>query len=349
MTFRPGIVGFVESFEEEERGFARATGVPTTAASFRLRGHERAYTILPDRFFEFHAALVRERADGEEVLYVETDPSGELATRILIPEEVTVADIFQDEQGLVVRAAASQTPLRLSKDSPDSFRQLLEQALHTKEELLVTDDPVTHEILDVRYPFRGAEGPGGPAPPLPPDDGTVPIVPLAVLAVPSTLSLRQARSAFQFLATQSHIRFDYPDGYCLGRAHEMCRLLALLKIRANKIWNHEAQLQTLVHFFTVNHPHGFVDWTLHTAPLVLVRLPNKQVVEMILDPAMFHHPARVEQWVSLQHGSSSVQSQTDAIVFSQFPPKKDPLFRSTNKQLRRLIEASDRRRMELAR
>lgn len=346
MSFKLGIVGFVESFEEEERGFAEATGAATTAASFRLRGHEKTYTILPDRFFEFHAALVRERAGEEEAVYVETDPSGELATRILIPDEVRIADIFEDEWGLVVRQVASQAPLRLPKDSPDSFRNLLERAQQSHEELLVTDDPVTHEILDVRVPFGGAEGSGGPAPPTS-TTGPVPLVPSVGLAAPSTLSLRQARFAFDFLANQSHIRFDYPDDYCLGRAHEMCRLLTLHKFKANKIWNYEERLQIVLHFFTINHPHGVVPWVFHAAPLVLVRLPNKNVVEMVLDPAMFHHPARVKQWIALQHGVNPMQSRTDSTVFSLFPPEDDPSFTTTNKQLRSLIKDSYRRRIEL--
>lgn len=307
-------------------------------ATFELREEDgiHQYIIPRNKYFLLNTAIVAERRDRP--VYLEAEEETSEVVRLLEPRVRRVEEAVEVQGLLYVRLDASPARYFLSPLRPHAAWELLKMAGVDRSELLITDDPTTHEILDVQIP-------SAPANPEPTFD------PLGPEPDPTVLTLDQAKEVFRFLAHQPHIAFDYADDCCTSRAHEMFRLLRDdLQIHCRKVWNYGGGgdfRHGALRFFTPNHPEGLVRWLFHVAPVVKVKLPGGMEVDMVLDPAVFDRPARVPVWVAVQHDTLAVQEFTRPEIFLQwlddrdFPPRRDDLFEDT----RRFMEIHHRERM----
>lgn len=313
----------------------------------------KTYLIDPDdpRFPAWNRVLRRREESGKRV-YAETAPMGEgleRVTRLEIPRVREVAEIvpIPELRGFEVRLVGSPMLLFLPQER-EGLLGLLAASRDTAAdepplEVVITADPVTHEILDARefVPSLGelALFDAAAAPQFPP-----------VLA--ETLTLGEALEEFQRLAAKPNIPFDYPDDCCTARAHEMYKLLRLRGFRCRKIWNYGGggvAAQSALRLFTLHHPQGFVRWSMHVAPLVRVDLGGGTVDDMVLDPAIFDRPARIADWVALQHDTTAVQQvDDDADLFNRDlngrRPRRDLRFFRTKDWLEDHVEIRDLRR-----
>lgn len=345
------IVAPVQRFEAPagEGGTGLFTEGPRAA---RVVFDDATYLIDPeDRHYPAWSGLLDRRSDSRKPVYAETAPAGageKKVTRLEVPRVREVAEIEPIPQlrGFGVHLLGSPMPLFLPRDREDLLGVLeasRDAAGEAPAEVLITADPETHEILDA----RNAPAPGelelfaeSPLPQFP-------------AQLTETLTVAQVLAEFEFLAGQGHIPFDYPDDCCSARAHEMYRLLRLRGFRCRKIWNYGgggvAALSALKHF-TLSHPKGFVSWSMHVAPLVRVHVGNA-VEDMVLDPAVFGRPARIADWVALQHDSTAVQQIDDPDLFSRSfdgrRPRRDPRFLRAKDWLEDHAEIRDLRRASL--
>jgi hypothetical protein len=223
------------------------------------------------------------------------------------------------------------------------FVNLLKSSEQQKKKLLITNDPDTHEILDVRpsYESVSRESLMEPAP-----------------EAAELLSLKRATEVFNFLAHKCDIPFDYPDEYCNARAHEMFRRLRGLGIACKKVWSFGGdgkRMDSAIRVFTPHHPDGVVGWLFHVAVLIKVKLPSpfKPVVDMVLDPALVDRPIRLPDWLALQHDSTAVCEKTRPEFYDQDPgdddhPMYDNDFKETDYWLGQARIAAEQRKIELA-
>lgn len=283
-----------------------AEGEVAEQASFELDDGAR-FIIPRDKYFRLNSAIVEERRNRP--VYLEAKEETAEVVRLLVPRVRRVAEAIEVQGALSVRLDASPTRFFLFPNRPQAMWDLVKTAAKDHSELLITDDPATHEILDVQVP--SVQAPPVPAP--------------AALAQepepePTVLALNEANEVFRFLADQRQIPFDYVDDCCTSRAHEMFRLLRNEQIHCRKIWNYGGggdPRHGALRFFTPSHPEGLVRWFFHVAPVVKVALP-RMVVDMVLDPAVFDRPMRVPDWVALQHDGLSVQEVTRPEIFLQW-------------------------------
>lgn len=344
---RRAIVALVAEVGPPEAGFhtESITLAEPAPAGARLTLREKdgtmwTRTIPRDPYFELHSDIIEERR-GKPV-YVESKESDErVASRILIPQRRKIEEVNAGRFHVDVRAKGSPLRLLLAPDRKEEIHRL-QAAKEKGEELLITHDPETHEILDVRDPFE--PGRGGVAPRK------------AVRASPEPLSFSQAIEAFNHLARACEIPFDYPDEYCNARAHEMYRLLREVKIPCEKIWNYGGegkQVDSRIRIFTLRHPDGLLFWGFHVAIVVKVRLPKRELIaiDLVFDPSLAAWPLRIPDWVALQHDSSAIQERTPPEVFHQLAGGQgrefDSNFVETAATLRRARCESRRRELDL--
>jgi hypothetical protein len=104
----------------------------------------------------------------------------------------------------------------------------LKAAVARREELFLTFDPVSMEILDAQ-PASGQP---------PASDSSMILSPSrAAKPLADVISEARALKEFRFLASQKSIPFDYPPNCCWSRAHQMARLMAGNGIASEKYWN----------------------------------------------------------------------------------------------------------------
>lgn len=326
------IVASVQRFEEPSGDGPSGVNLLTPGARARVSLEGNTYLIDPeDPSYTGWTRILRSRERSGKPVYVETESAGEAGeriTRIEVPRLRQVAEIFPipEREGFGVSLAGSPLLLYVPFERSEAL-QSLRAAQEQGQEVLITSDAETEEVLDVR-PFavpeeRAALLAGLVFPPFPGQ-------------LTDVLSIRQVLDEFEFLVSQADIPFDFPRDCCTARAHAMFGLLRSRGFRCRKIWNYGgggvAALSKL-RFFTLLARKGFVTWRLHVAPLVNVRLGNGHVVPMVLDPAMFSRPVRVAEWVALQHDSSAVQQISDPELLERevhgAKPRSDDNFGTT--------------------
>ena len=110
----------------------------------------------------------------------------------------------------------------------------------------------------------------------------------------SVISEKHADYLFEYLSNLSHIPFDYPEDGCFARAHAMVRELDDLGINSAKSF-----IEGNLRVETDKSPKGYVKWSYHVAPTILV-YKNGKVVPYIFDPSIFDKPVPVEEWHKIQ-------------------------------------------------
>lgn len=113
------------------------------------------------------------------------------------------------------------------------------------------------------------------------------------------LTVREARDLHTLMAEQPDIAFgDLRDG-CSARAQLMIRKMQTLGIQAGKVWAFPRSKGENLQLATPLVPGGHVQWCYHVAPVVRVRSGHHDI-DMVIDPALFHHPVTVAQWAQIQ-------------------------------------------------
>jgi hypothetical protein len=113
-----------------------------------------------------------------------------------------------------------------------------------------------------------------------------------------TVTPRQAKKVFAWLAAQRDIAFRVPSEGCFARAHLMVRRMQRLGLRPGKVWSFANPDSLRVR--TPNTPAGVVEWKYHVAPYLKVRASDGKVYNMVLDPSMFKRPVSVVTWRNAQ-------------------------------------------------
>jgi hypothetical protein len=254
--------------------------------------------------------------------YVEIDAETNVITRVLMPRRMRVVALEPGADGnLEVRFIESHARHHLLRSNPD-FHDLLnalEAARVAGTPALVTATRDEHEIIDVREP-----------PPAPPDAGGYEDPP------PSVVSEGQATQLFNDMAATTCdpftvpapcIPFLYPDDGCYARAHEMCRLMRLQAIEAEKIW-----IFGNLHPDTSNHPDCAVGWWYHVAPTLQVNTAMG-IEKRVIDPSLMSGPATEDDWRNRQADPAATFKFTDQQPFWPNNGGNDDNYALTNQYL----------------
>jgi hypothetical protein len=110
------------------------------------------------------------------------------------------------------------------------------------------------------------------------------------------------------------LRFS-ADG-CYARTHLMVQRLLDRGLAPAKVWAFASSATDLLWTETPNHPDGRVRWAYHVAPVLVVRAPDGDSREVVLDPLLFERPVPVEDWRRALH---------DTPTLVRTPPGEPPL------------------------
>lgn len=244
--------------------------------------------------------------------YTEVDPASGAVTRVLVPIEVRVVRLTAQPSGdVVVELLPSHARHVLGRGDPDfdELRAELESALADGAAVLVTEDPDSGRIIDVRRPLR----PGGrllvPAPPGPaaPPRGYAPV---DLSDAEAMFTLVSGTTCDPVSATSPCIPFRYPRDGCWARAHEMRRLMDAAGTPPGKVWIYG----WLTGVPTVNHHSCSVSWGWHVAPTLDVTIGG-EVVSYVIDPSLFDEPVPESVWAFVQNDPTAVLVHTGGEVF----------------------------------
>lgn len=253
--------------------------------------------------------------------YVEIDPETTVITRVLMPFRARVVALETVGDDVEVTFVESHARHRLLRSNPDFHDMLnaLEGGRADGIEVLVTASRDEHEIIDVRPP-----PPAGP----PIDAYEDP--------PPSVVSEAQAAQLFNdmaaltcdpFTVPSPCIPFLYPDDGCYARAHEMCRLMRLQGIEAEKIW-----IFGSLNPATSNHPGCAVSWWYHVAPTLLVSTVAG-TEKRVIDPSLMGGPTTENDWRNRQADPAATFEYTDQRPFWPHNGGNDDDYSLTNHYL----------------
>jgi hypothetical protein len=280
-----------------------------------------------DPNFDLWDPFLRSRLSSGEPVYIETDRATREVQQILAPSLNYVRAIknqpVDDQLEIVLILSPSAHYLNLHHPRFKELLGQLEDAVKTGAAVLVTSDPITREIVDVRERPPKSDDSQLPLP----NGQVIETVPHNIEAPEiihqvSVISVSRALDEFQYLGGQRQIPFDFPADCCTARAHEMCRLLNERGLTPEKVFNYghgfEDNEYTLL-FRTNNVPKGFVKWLYHVAPVLEVRQSNSNHIPMVFDPSMFTRPVTIQHWQREQNDEFATALPADASVAFQFP------------------------------
>lgn len=111
--------------------------------------------------------------------------------------------------------------------------------------------------------------------------------------------------------------FDYYRDGCYARAHLMCRALEKMDIAPAKVWA----------FKNIEFANGWrceetlslqvndqltLNWDYHVAVCLPVRMPDKSIQNIVLDPTVMNGPTTVQQWCDVLH---ALDKNVDVVPF----------------------------------
>jgi hypothetical protein len=237
--------------------------------------------------------------------------------------QVAVADICaEDKRGRIpVTFVGPQTPRFVDVQRPDAgaMLTLLRDAQTAGTDVLIDDHYDLFEILAVAPATRSSHLKivnTGAATPI-----VQPVMPFL------------ARTAFNYLALNGTIPFEYGEDGCYARAHEMCRLLAgpPWNLPARKVWVHGSLRPP-----APKHPFkSHQKWGYHVAPIVTVN-SSTGIQTLVLDPALFGRPVSIQEWAGLQEAKNPpVETGPEVYVYSTTgkPMTDTPNYDDTNEML----------------
>jgi hypothetical protein len=131
------------------------------------------------------------------------------------------------------------------------------------------------------------------------------------------LSEKEAQNLFKEMAANKDIPFDFPFDGCYARAHTMTQIMEKKGIISGKAWV-EGNLNV------TSAEWGEVQWRYHVAPVVMVKVGNKNV-PYVIDPSIMDKPVPFETWKNKMTSSkgSSKSSEYFTSRFNYDPDEKD--------------------------
>jgi hypothetical protein len=110
--------------------------------------------------FGLWSRLLRHAQRYRSPVYVACEPSTREVEVLLPTDAYNVESLTPDAEsgGFCVsfRQSAAIHYLKRARRNHDEMKRVLEEALRTGQQLLITDDPQTMEIIDVRFPRAGS-------------------------------------------------------------------------------------------------------------------------------------------------------------------------------------------------
>jgi hypothetical protein len=202
---------------------------------------------------------------------------------VLIPKVSRVLDFEADGVGGPFHVRLEDFSARHTLAAPlvadSGITALLRDSVERGTTLFVTDDPVTHEIIDVRQAFDTFQR----KLPLPGDH----VFGAAAIEATSVIDEETLRRLFSAVTadrcgvpnpSKGCTAFVYPDDFCWARAQRLCEALAAMNLTTAKSW-----LYGRLEATTTNVRGCKVQWNWHCA--TLIRTSAHEI--WVLDPALF--------------------------------------------------------------
>ena len=266
--------------------------------------------------------------------YIEIDPVNSQISQLLIPMVVGVGEIKPTDAGVDVELIISHAIHHLKSHHPryEELLNRLKSARANGEQVAVTEDPTSHDIIQV----TALAGPRA-SPALEPPGGVqeetqlrAPLAAVSLSVAQQMFDLVNAKVCCPTSPTAPCIPFDYPDDGCWGRAHEMYRLMGNQGVACNKVW-----IYGNLRAATTNNPHCQVSWGWHVAPTLQVKIGTRTET-YVIDPSLFPKPVTQAAWASVQGDPQAQLAGSPGAVFYRAPSgatQTDPSFTATNQVL----------------
>ena len=308
-------------------------------AAVQIQGGAICHLDMNDQRASVWNAVLRDVAQSQEPVYLETNSNTGVIQGVLIPDKqyVTRLKPLPGSDNYEVEFSDSHARHLLKRKGPadpayTSNLAMLRNALRQGTPVLVSETLDTLEILDMRPPTA----PFVPAPALAPMVGLAAGAPPAFSSQPCLglppIPMAQAATLFGQVSAPGCptvapaapcIPFACPNDGCWSRAHEMARIMDAAGFPPCKVWC----------FGTLNPRTRFnstcsVSWGWHVAPCLSVTTGGG-TSDMVFDPSMFTLPVPIPTWVGVQNDPSATWVTTSwdvfiwntagAVVFDPFP------------------------------
>ncbi len=116
----------------------------------------------------------------------------------------------------------------------------------------------------------------------------------------------QAAAILAEFAAADDLALGFPADGCYARTHLMVQRLLDRGLAPSKAWAFAASATDLLWMETPDHPDGRVQWGYHVAPVLVVRGPDGDRRERVLDPLLFDRPVPIEEWRSALHDTPTL-------------------------------------------
>ena len=252
--------------------------------------------------------ILKEFQRLDKPVYLAVDPSTNLIVDVNRPRSVFILKVaanLEEKKGYRVDLEISPAVHYVESGNEDrqSLLKSLRSALDTRTRMLVTIGLRRGEIIDVR------PDPRPPAKELAKkrEPRSRPLARIAPVSPAEALRL------FDFLKSQVHIPFAFPEGGCWVRAHEMVRLMDPTVVPVKKLWLY-APYPSILEPPTKHHPDCKVPWAWHVAPTVEVN-DGTSVTTHVIDPSLFDRPVPQLDWFLTQNNLTAVQEDSNPMDF----------------------------------
>jgi len=154
---------------------------------------------------------------------------------------------------------------------------------------------------------------------------------MAVPRTPDIVDADVAAEIFAEFAADSELALRFPADGCYARTHLMVQRLLDRGLVAWKVWAFAASAKDLLWANTFDHPDGRVQWSYHVAPLLLVRMADQRLQELVFDPVLLDRPVGIEEWVTALHDTPTLvrmaagEAPLPACGGSGYWPGPDPI------------------------
>jgi hypothetical protein len=134
----------------------------------------------------------------------------------------------------------------------------------------------------------------------------------------TVLSSKEAEAIFNELASNQKIPFGYAYDGCYARAAKMSKILEEKGIISGKAFV-EGNLNV------VSPVLGDVHWWYHVAPVILVKIDDKEI-PYVIDPSLFKKPVPFSEWRDSMTGGDKTHLSREYFTnrFSYSPDDKNP-------------------------
>jgi hypothetical protein len=103
--------------------------------------------------------------------------------------------------------------------------------------------------------------------------------------------LKKALKIFDQLADMEDVAFGYPYNGCEARAYILCRRMTEMGLTPGKAWAFEGKRKLCVELAGKKYK-----WWFHVAPVLPIRMPDKTVQNLVIDPGLFDGPVSLKEW-----------------------------------------------------